>query len=321
MKRLRKFTKVVLAILTVCLCVGAYSDSAHAYTSDTEWGLMIGGAMADFTEEGVTLNNTLVNSMTFWQYTENEVDLQNFSVTFTLEQPNWWTGNGFWSAIALTDREGWGGNNGPLLLLRAASENVLHIEGQVLHKGIKLTPSTCTFNVDTTQPITLRGTAVSENVYRITVDGDENGKYEFTMPEGTEFTSGGTGYFSFGNLNGLMDGESLKMTVLKVCDYDMTGVAPEPEPEPEPEQPTTDESEPEPEQPTTDESEPEPEQSTTDDTKTDDVNGNNVSATNTTSNNIMMILMIVLIAVIVLVGVGIIVTVLYVRKKNNTEQE
>ncbi len=319
MKRLRKFTKVVLAILTVCLCVGAYSDSAHAYTSDTEWGLMIGGAMADFTEEGVTLNNTLVNSMTFWQYTENEVDLQNFSVTFTLEQPNWWTGNGFWSAIALTDREGWGGNNGPLLLLRAASENVLHIEGQVLHKGIKLTPSTCTFNVDTTQPITLRGTAVSENVYRITVDGDENGKYEFTMPEGTEFTSGGTGYFSFGNLNGLMDGESLKMTVLKVCDYDMTGVAPEPEPEPE--QPTTDESEPEPEQPTTDESEPEPEQSTTDDTKTDDVNGNNVSATNTTSNNIMMILMIVLIAVIVLVGVGIIVTVLYVRKKKDTEQE
>ena len=317
MKRLRKFTKVVLAILTVCLCVGAYSDSAHAYTSDTEWGLMIGGAMADFTEEGVTLNNTLVNSMTFWQYTENEVDLQNFSVTFTLEQPNWWTGNGFWSAIALTDREGWGGNNGPLLLLRAASENVLHIEGQVLHKGIKLTPSTCTFNVDTTQPITLRGTAVSENVYRITVDGDENGTYEFTMPEGTEFTSGGTGYFSFGNLNGLMDGESLKMTVLKVCDYDMTGVAPEPEPE----QPTTDESEPEPEQPTTDESEPEPEQSTTDDTKTDDVKGNNVSATNTTSSNSMMILMIVLIAVIVLVGVGIIVTVLYVRKKNNTEQE
>ena len=302
MKRLRNFTKVILVILTVCLCVGAYRDSALAYTRDTEWSLMIGGAMADFTEEGVTLNNTMVNSMTFWQYMENEVDLKNFSVTFKLEQPNWWNGNGFWSAIALTDKAGWGGNNGPLLLVRAASENVLHIEGQVLHKGIKVTPSTCTFNVDTTQPITIRGTAVSDSVYRITVDGDANRKYEFTMPEGTEFTTGGTGYFSFGNLNGLMDGQDLKMTVLKVCDYDMTGVAPEPEPEPE--QPTTEEPK-------------------TDDTKTDDVKGNNVSVTkkDTTSSNSMMILMIVLIAVIVLVGVGIIVTVLYVRKKKNSEQE
>lgn len=229
-------------LLSVCLLLAAFSIPTQAYTKEADWKRSLGDATAQVTEAGVVMDGT--NGFSVTEYQAEPVDIRDFSVTFTLSQDGWYEdiSSSFNQAIILTNKKEFGSSYGPFLLLMPLDEHTLRVEGQIVNKGLLLSPTYVNFDVDTTGPLTLRGKLLDDEHYRFSFDGDNSNYYDFEIPVNYTFHTDmdGYGYFNFG-VN-TRNGRKVTMTVTQVNDMDFTGVDPnagtQTDPQPsDPEQP------------------------------------------------------------------------------------
>ena len=323
--RKKKFISMLSAILMLCM---VFSTQSLAYTKDSEWSRGIGGSAIDITEDGVKLPAT-ENGLSTWIYKQDPIDITDFSVTFTLSQNYWWPGHSsdtpsFYDTIFLLNKNTFGGSYGPFLLLQPIDEYTLRIEGQIVNCGLLLKPTYVIFDVDTTQPITLRGKLLDESHYRFSIDGDENNFYDFEIPINYPFHTDleGKGFFCFGVASGDTAATGNSMTVTSVNGIDFTGVDPNKQEKPEePKDPADSKSPAE-----TDKTPTAPTDNKTDTDKTD-TNKNDSKTDDNASASAINVILLVCIGVLVLVIIaGVLFYFLYIRKKmealkNGTDTE
>ncbi len=216
MKKL--YSIIIVAILLIATCVSPVS----ATTEMEQWQRQSGSCDLKIGKDGASIN-CAGGGLNFWKYIDNTVDLTDFSVTFTLEQEEYWTeGQGYYT-ITLTNNKEYGKSTGLFLLMMPIDESILRIEGQILNKGLLLNPSFVHFDVDTTKPITLRGKLVDDEHYCLTLDGDDFNKYQFEIPVNFPFHTdlNGKAYFTFGA--NAPEANPYHMTVLNVNNLEFTG--------------------------------------------------------------------------------------------------
>ena len=323
--RKKKIISMLSAILMLCM---VFSTQSLAYTKDSEWSRGIGGSLIDITEDGVKLEAT-ENGLSTWIYKQDPIDITDFSVTFTLSQNYWWPGHNsdltsYYDALFLLNKNTFSGSKGPFLLLQPLDAGTLRIEGQIVNCGLLLSPTYVIFNVDTTQPITLRGKLLDESHYRFSIDGDENNFYDFEIPINYPFHTDleGKGYFCFGVASNETSETGNSITVTSVNGIDFTGVDPK-ELEKTDEPKETDD--------TKDPAETDKTQAPTTDNKADtdktDINKNDSKTDDNDSVSAITVILIVCIGVLVLVIIaGVLFYFLYIRKKmealkNGTDTE
>ena len=227
-----KLKKLFLTAISVIVLTAAFVMPSSAFTRQSEWLQMTGGASFAATEQGAVVKNS--DALSLWQYTKNTIDLNNFSATFTLEQKDYWVDmtSGYYHAITLTNKKGMSGY-GLFLLMEPMNESTLRLEGQILNHGLLLSPTYVIFDVDTTQPITIRGTMTDNEHYKLTIDGDSRNEYLFEIPTNYPFHTDldGQAYFAIGNATNGSD--EVMTTAISLCEYDFTGVDPDASEEPE----------------------------------------------------------------------------------------
>lgn len=219
--------KHIKRIITACFLVGVLCmitpATSKAQTNSSQWARQTGGADMKITEQGVSLE--CKSGLNVWEYTKETVDINDFSVTFSVGQEAWYGGseNGMYQTIILKNKQEWGGSYGLFLLLMPSESGSLRVEGQILNKGYLLSPSFTTFDVDVTKPITLRGTLVDDSHYKVTVDGDDANAYVFEIPINYQFQTelNGKGWFCFGVCSTKED--KVEMKVESVNGIDLTG--------------------------------------------------------------------------------------------------
>lgn len=320
--RKKKIISMLSAILMLCM---VFSTQSLAYTKDSEWSRGIGGSLIDITEDGVKLPAT-ENGLSTWIYKQDPIDITDFSVTFTLSQNYWWPGHnsdmaGYYDALFLLNKNTFSGSKGPFLLLQPLDAGTLRIEGQIVNCGLLLSPTYVIFNVDTTQPITLRGTLLDDSHYRFSIDGDENNFYDFEIPINYPFHTDleGKGYFCFGVASNDTTATGNSITVTSVNGIDFTGVDPKELEEPEEPDDTKEPAE-------TDKTPTVPTDNKTDTDKTD-TNKNDSKTDDNASASAVNVILLVCIGVLVLVIIaGVLFYFLYIRKKmealkNGTDTE
>ncbi len=320
--RKKKIISMLSAILMLCM---VFSTQSLAYTKDSEWSRGIGGSLIDITEDGVKLPAT-ENGLSTWIYKQDPIDITDFSVTFTLSQNYWWPGHnsdiaGYYDALFLLNKNTFSGSKGPFLLLQPLDAGTLRIEGQIVNCGLLLSPTYVIFNVDTTQPITLRGKLLDDSHYRFSIDGDENNFYDFEIPINYPFHTDleGKGYFCFGVASNDTTATGNSITVTSVNGIDFTGVDPKELEEPEEPDDTKEPAE-------TDKTPTAPTDNKTDTDKTD-TNKNDSKTDDNASSSAVNVILLVCIGVLVLVIIaGVLFYFLYIRKKmealkNGTDTE
>lgn len=226
---MKKFACILLTLVLVAALVVMPSSAA---TNKSDWQKQNGPATIKLTEEGIRC--TLDEGLSFYKYIKDPVDAKNFTCTFI---PHYEEYHGSFFAITLTGTKSYAGpgSNGLFLLFTLKSENVLNVEGQILHVGYYLTGEpperNKDINIDTTKPITVKGLDNGDGTYTVSFEGSSD-SYTFEIPENYQFTEDYNGecYFSFGGSCGT--DEKRAITVVSVNGIDFSGNKPEPESEP-----------------------------------------------------------------------------------------
>lgn len=214
-----------LILLNTCL---VFSVSAESTKKD--WGTMTGPADFSITSEGAEME--AIDGVSFFKYTKEMIDLNDFSCTFTLDPDEWCTGHEglhqYYYAITLVDKAIHGGSRGFFFLLMPLSSRSLRVEGQILNTGYLLQPTYFEFNVDTTTDLVMHGRILKGkgtdglDQYELSFDNCEQ-KYVFDIPVNYQFhlETGGKAFFSMGA--GANGHDNQKMIVKKVNGIDMSG--------------------------------------------------------------------------------------------------
>ena len=216
MKKILSFAVVLMLVLSLV------SFPSSAETSIKEWGRQTGSEDLLLEQDGVAMKDEY-GTLSVYKWTKEEIDLNNFTCTFKLDQDYYWDGHGgehdYFYTIQLTNKPTFGNSTGLFMLLMPTSNRSLRIEGQILNTGKLLNPPYVEFGIDTTKEIVMHGKIVNGNHYEISFDNC-NEVYNFEIPAEHQFHKdlNGKAYFSFGLSAGGYENENYKITVNSLID-------------------------------------------------------------------------------------------------------
>ena len=162
--------RILLLFLTSSLLIFAFCMASFASTEVSDWQKMCGASTLNITPQGTRV--TLCEGLSFYKYQKAPVSLHEFSCTMRLF--GFEAINGYY-AITLTDAIPYANNSsGLFLLMHPQGRNAIRLEGQILHRGVHVTPATAVLSVDLSTPLTLRGRLNSNGTYSLSFDGFVN---------------------------------------------------------------------------------------------------------------------------------------------------